>query len=86
MQKVKYILKYLFSIAKISLSVNFMTDKVDYMQIHAMHFNPAEMTNFVTNEITPRFTLDASYMPYEYTITMFKDFKIIRPDNIYNPD
>ena len=83
LEKVKQALLHLFSLARESLAVNFMTDKVDYMQPTALHVNMEEMINFVSRKMSARLLVNASYMPYEFTITVFKDDKIIRPNNVY---
>lgn len=76
-------LEGLFSKAIIYLSVNFMSDQVDFVQDGAYHQNINELIGFVSERLSKRYILDCSYMPYEYTITIFKDQTIKRPDNIY---
>lgn len=66
------------------LSVNFMTDQVDFMQEGAYHQNIAELHNFVSTRLSKRLLIDQSYMPYEYTVTIWKDASIVRPDNVYH--
>lgn len=80
------ILAQLFSRTNIYLSVNFMTDAVDFIQPGAYHQNVMELYDFVFNKVTKRITIDQSYMPYEFTITLFKDQTILRPENIYVND
>jgi SAM-dependent methyltransferase len=78
-------LRHLFDHCTISLAVNFMTDRVDYRQPSAHHQNPEDICEFVRQELSPRLIIDQSYMPYEYTVTVFRDSVITRPDNIYRP-
>lgn len=80
------ILKQLFGKANKFLSVNFMTDQVDFIQKTAFHLNPLELVKFCTDHLSTRISLNQSYMPYEYTVTVWKDDSIIRPDNIYKID
>lgn len=77
------ILAGLFNKTKVYLSVNFMSDQVDYTQEGAYHQNIVELLKFVSGTLSKRYILDCSYMPYEFTITVFKDETIQRPDNVY---
>lgn len=76
-------LSHLFSKATDLLSVNFMTDQVDFIQDGAFHQNVNELYDFAKNNLTKRVAIDESYMPYEFTFHFFKDQSIERPDNVY---
>jgi trans-aconitate methyltransferase len=76
-------LEGLFSKTSVYLSVNFMSDQVDFIQEGAYHQNINELLRFVSEKLSKRYVLDCSYMPYEFTITVFNDQTIERPDNIY---
>lgn len=76
---------HLFGLARVSLAVNFMTDRVDFMQARAMHMNVGEIAAFARQCLSPRILVDESYLPYEFTLVIFKDREIIRPDNVYRP-
>ena len=84
-QIVRNTLRHLFAHCRVALAVNFMTDRVDFQQPGAYHQNPAEISDFIADEISPRVILDQSYMPYEFTVTAFRDTEILRPDNVYRP-
>jgi hypothetical protein len=77
-------LKELFKRTNIYLSANFMTDVVDYRQPDTYHQNVMDLYQFAVNNLSRRIVIDQSYMPYEYTITIWKDQSIIRPENIYS--
>jgi SAM-dependent methyltransferase len=83
LEYVQDVLGYLFDLCRVSLAVNFMTDRVDFKQAQAHHVNPQEMSRFFCEQLSPRLVLNQSYMPYEFTLIAFKDQTIIRPDNIY---
>lgn len=85
LERVQSALLHLFSLARISLSVNFMTDRVDFVQPHALHINVEEMMDFTRRKLSPRLRVDESYMPYEFTLVVFKDSEVVRPENIYKP-
>lgn len=76
-------LKHLFSKTKNVLSVNLMTDQVDFVQEGAFHQNVMELYDFAKRSMTKRLAIDESYMPYEFTFHFFKNESILRPDNIY---
>ncbi len=82
-ERVEAALSHLFGLARVSLSVNFMTDRVDFVQPQALHMNIEEMMNFMRRHLSPRLQVDESYMPYEFTIVVLKDSDIVRPENIY---
>ena len=77
------ILKTLFKQTNRYLSLNFMTDVVDYKQEGAYHQNVKEIYDFFFGNLSKRIVIDQSYMPYEYTVTVWKDQSIIKPDNMY---
>jgi hypothetical protein len=85
LQQVQAALIHLFSLARVSLAVNFMTDQVDFVQSGALHMSVEATTNFIRRQLSPRIRVDESYMPYEFTLVVLKNADIIRPDNIYEP-
>lgn len=85
MERVQAALTHLFSLARVSLAVNFMTDRVDFVQPQALHVNVEAMMDFMRRHLSPRLRVDESYMPYEFTLVALKDREIVRPDNIYRP-
>ena len=62
------------------LSFNLMTTHVDYIQEGAFHVNPTDILDFCMNNLSRRVLLDSTYMPYEYTVTVFKDQNCIQED------
>lgn len=84
-KRVHAALLHLFGLARVSLSVNFMTDRVDFVQPQALHMNVESMMDFIRRNLSPRLKVDESYMPYEFTLVALKDSEIVRPDNIYRP-
>ena len=65
------------------LILNWMTDRVDFVQADAFHVSPEAIIKWGTNNLSKRFRVDASYMPYEFHICFFKNTDIKRPDNVY---
>lgn len=66
-------LRHLFTRARRVLAVDFMTDDVDYRAANSYHQNVAEIYQFARRELGRRVIVDHSYMPYEYSLTVFKD-------------
>lgn len=77
------ILTKLFQKTNKYLSVNFMTDQVDFQQQAAYHQNIEELFSFCSKNLTKRLEIDQSYMPFEFTITLWKNQTILKPENIY---
>lgn len=77
-------LEHLFQCANVALSVNFMRDEVDYMQESAFHQNINLLYTFVSTSLSKRIDIDTTYMPFEYTITVFKQQEFTKPDLLYS--
>jgi len=76
-------LEHLFRHTAIALSCDFLSDQVDYQQPDAFHMGKAALLEFVRARLSPRYVLDHSYMPYEFALTVFRDQRITRPDNVF---
>jgi SAM-dependent methyltransferase len=70
---VKDILKSAFEKTRAALSFDFMHDWVDFQRPGFYHLNLGHMLDFVRHEITKWVQADASYLPYECTITAFRN-------------
>lgn len=77
-------LEHLFRHAGVALSCDFMTDKVDFEGPGAFHMNEAALIDFVQRRLSARYSIDHTYMPYEFSITIYQDQRIVRPDNVYH--
>lgn len=77
------ILRGLFERTNNFLSVNFISDAVDFQQENSYHQNVTELYQYIFNNLSRRLLVDCSYMPYEFTVTVWKDQHICRPENIY---
>lgn len=78
---IKVVLIYLFEKTNICLSVNFMSDDVDFINEDSYHQNINELYNFVSKTLSKRLILDRSTMPYEFTMRIFKNLK--KGKNVY---
>jgi trans-aconitate methyltransferase len=73
----------LFSVTKLTLSIDFMTSLVDYMQPQAYHANPGEYLYWALNTVSRRSSVDHTYMPYEFCIKMHKERDIDSKSGLY---
>jgi trans-aconitate methyltransferase len=62
----------LFSKSRVGVSVDFMTDQVDYRQHGAYHQNPIALYNFARERLSRKVVIDQSYLPYEFCLTVFQ--------------
>jgi SAM-dependent methyltransferase len=66
------------------LSIDFQTPFVDFKVPNSHYQNIESLINFVVHKLSRRFSIDHTYMPYEYCVHIFKDASIKRPDNVFN--
>ena len=76
-------IKHLFSKTRKVLAINFQSVLVDYIRAGNYHQDVLEIYNFVAQNLSKRIQIDQSYMPYEFTISIYKDQRIKKPSNIY---
>lgn len=76
-------LEFLFARARKTMAINFMTDQVDFKQPGAFHLDPRELLEFARRRLSRRLMIDQSYMPFEYTMVLWKDDMIKRPDMVF---
>jgi len=80
---IKKIINQLWSNIKVNLILDFQSEFVDFKQPNAYHQRLETLLDFITKEISRRYIVDYSYMPYEFSICIFKECEIIRPQNVY---
>ena len=73
----------LFSSTAKVLSIDFLSPFVDFVGPDAFHQSLDELTRFVSSNISQKFCIDHTYMPYEYCIHIFKEDEILRPENVF---
>lgn len=71
----------LFEKTNVYLAINFLNKDVDYIQDGAYHQDVMELYNFITKNLSKRVIIDQSYMPYEFTIIIYKDQS--KEENVY---
>ena len=73
----------LFSKTKNVLSVDFLSPAVDFISKDAYHQEFNELQDFILANLSRRFEINHTYMPYEYCVHIFKNDKIIVPENVF---
>lgn len=68
------IMKEMFRICKKGFSMNFVSDKVDYKNKDLFYSSPEKILS-ITKTITNRFAIRHDYMPFEFTLYVYKDNK-----------
>ena len=75
----------LFELTNNLLICDFPTEYVDFVQSNAQHFNLRDLINFCVTKLSRRFVVRHDILPYEYTLILWKNSEIIKPDNVYVP-
>ena len=67
------LIRELFNRCETMCAVNMMTDQVDFRQKSAYHQNVGRLYEFVCSQLSRRIVIDHSYLPYEFTLVVWKD-------------
>ena len=76
-------LTILFNSSKKTLSVDFLSEFVDFQDKDTYHQNVSKLIRFVSENLSRRFLINHSYMPYEFCIHIFKNDEILKPKNVF---
>jgi len=68
------IMKEMFRICKRGVAMNFVSDKVDY-KVKDLFYSSPEKILAITKSITNRYILHHDYMPFEFTLYVYKNNK-----------
>ena len=79
-------LKQLFASASQVLVCDFLSPFVDFRQPDGQHFTIEEISEFCFLNLGRRFVIRHDLLPYEFTLIVWKDSEIKRPENIYLAD
>jgi len=80
------VLEQLFARTRRALAVNFQTPFVDYTQDGAHHQDIGNLLRFAVDRLSRRFAVDHHTLPYEYTLTVWRNDRIARPENVVEDD
>ena len=73
----------LFMNTRISLAIDFLSWDVDFKKENSYHQNPDSIGRFISQSLSRRWELNKSYLPYEYSVVIFKDVEIDSTRNVY---
>lgn len=76
----------LFSITSSVLICDFLSGYVDFQQPDAQHFSVGEIADFCVERLSRRFVIRHDLRPYEFTLIVFKNDCIQKPDSIFCVD
>jgi SAM-dependent methyltransferase len=80
-QHIEDTLKVMYSKANIAVIADFMSTYVDFQKEGAWHSDPAKIID-IARKISKRFILRYDYMPFEFTLIIFKD-DAVSDENIF---
>lgn len=75
-------MKKTYSIVNDGFAFNFLSDKVDYEYPHTYHSNPSKILEMAYS-FSRRVSLRNDYMPFEFTIFIFKDDTFEKENTIF---
>ncbi|MDU1892271.1 MAG: class I SAM-dependent methyltransferase [Dysgonomonas sp.] len=76
-------MKKAMSICRVGIAFDFLSDKVDYPLEHTFHASPEKLLS-MAYKYTRNIVLRNDYMPFEFTLFMFKDDSFEKADTIFN--
>lgn len=74
----------LWAVADKAVALNFLSNKVSYPTQHSHHSDPAEVLS-ICYEKTNKLVLRNDYMPFEFTVVLFKD-GAFDPEKVVYPE
>lgn len=77
----KLMMTKMFEASRLGLAVNMVTDYVDYKDENLFYFNPEKVFS-MCKKLTKRVCLRHEYMPFEFTIYLYKDQRK-NDDNVF---
>ncbi len=83
-QLIEYTIEKLFKNTRKALCIDFMRSDVEFRQENAYHQNIPEINAFVS-QLSSRFIIDKSYLPYEFALLIYKNENIKRPESTFGP-
>lgn len=80
---IKAVMAKTFSLVGDGFSFDFISDKVDYKDDYIFYANPEKILSFAY-ELSRNVVLRSDYMPFEFTIFVFKDDSFEKGNTIFN--
>lgn len=80
---IEQMLGKMFAISTEAVSVDFLSDRVNFSRDHTFYANPSRILE-IAFRLTRNVRLRHDYMPFEFTVTLFKDDTFLEQDTIFN--
>lgn len=80
---IKSVMKKTFDKVNDGFSFDFISDKVDYKDDHIFYASPEKLLSFAY-ELSRNVVLRSDYMPFEFSVFVFKDDSFEKTDTIFN--
>jgi|694.fasta_scaffold39169_3 SAM-dependent methyltransferase len=74
----------LFEITTKVMIIDFLSPDVDFEQESAQHIDYRMVLDWLVPTFSRRWILRHDYLPYEYSLVIFKNDQISRPDNVFS--
>lgn len=81
---IDFAFEYFFKLCNKGIAFNFLSDKVDFKLDYTHHSNPEAILK-LAYKFTNRIVLRNDYMPFEFTIFLFKEDEIHKESTVYLP-
>ena len=79
---IEHTLRKAFKLANKAVSFDFLSTNVDYEYPHTFHSNPSKILE-IAYSLSKRVKLRNDYMPFEFSITLYKDDKFDSSDTVF---
>ena len=73
----------MFSLSSIAISIDFLSDKVDFSHTHNFNFSPEKILS-MAYQLSRNVVLKNTYFPFEFSITIYKDDRYMRDNPVFN--
>lgn len=80
---IRSVMEKTFKVAKDGFSFDFISDNVDYKDEHIFYASPEKILSFAY-ELSRNVVLRSDYMPFEFSIFIFKDDSFEKGDTVFN--
>lgn len=72
-----------FSLSRDGFAFDFLTDRVDFTLSHTFHSDPGKILSLAL-QLSRNVVLRNDYMPFEFSIFVFKDDAFLKEDTVFN--
>ena len=73
----------LFQVTKKVMIIDFLSPDVDFQQENSQHIDYRMVLDWLVPASSRRWILRHDYLPYEYSLVMFKNDEVSHPENVF---